>query len=314
LPVLRELDRDVNLELGRDVRELLMQEILDHFQALGRPGQNICFVEPKYAGSGPDDQEEIARYFHDMYGTRIMHADPVELTLEDGEVRYQGEVVDLAYRDYSVYDLLELKKQGADIEPMHTLFGQNRVISSITAELDQKSCWEVFTDGRFSKYFSGDERQAFRRHILWTRIVSDRRTTLPDGKRAELMPFARKEQEHLVLKPNRSYGGDRVTIGHLVSRGDWEAELERALADPARFVVQELASIPVSEFPVIDPQGHVNFEPFYTVMGFAATKYGLSTLGRASQKQVVNVALRGGICGVMQGRPPTKLHGPRQGK
>jgi len=36
--------------------------------------------------------------------------------------------------------------------------------------------------------------------------------------------------------------------------------------------------------------GSVHIEPFYTVMGFAPSKYGLGILGRASQKQVVNVA------------------------
>ena len=75
--------------------------------------------------------------------------------------------------------------------------------------------------------------------------------------------------------------------------------------------MQELANIPVSEFPVVGPNDKVNFEPFYTVMGFAGTKYGLAILGRASQKQVVNVAQRGGICVVMTGRAPSRLRGPQ---
>ena len=54
-------------------------------------------------------------------------------------------------------------------------------------------------------------------------------------------------------------------------------------------MVQQLASIPVSLFPVVGPDGTVHVEPFYTVMGFAPSKYGLAILGRASQKQVVNV-------------------------
>ena len=58
-----------------------MQEILDHLEAIGRPARNICFVEPKYAGSGIDEQEDVARYFHDQYGLKVMHADPAELTL-----------------------------------------------------------------------------------------------------------------------------------------------------------------------------------------------------------------------------------------
>ncbi len=75
-------------------------------------------------------------------------------------------------------------------------------------------------------------------------------------------------------------------------------------------MVQQLASIPVSEFPVLGPDDKVHVEPFYTVMGFAATRDGLAILGRASQKQVVNVALRGGLCAVFVGHPLPRLIGP----
>jgi hypothetical protein len=311
LPVLKEKDPEVHLERGRDIRELLMQDILEHLQALNRPARNICFIEPKYAGSGPEEQEALARYYHDRYQLKIMHADPAELSLDGEEVLYNGDPVDLGYRDYSVFDLLTLQKTGTDIAPMKALFKQNRMISSIAAELDQKSCWEVLTDPQFTKkYFSADERQVFRRHILWTRILSDRKTLLPEGKSGDLLDYVRKGHERLVLKPNRSYGGEGVVIGHLLGREDWEKAIEKSLADPERWVVQELANIPVSEFPVIGPDGKVNFEPFYIVMGFAATKYGLAILGRASQKQVVNVAQRGGLCVVMTGRAPSRLHGP----
>ena len=61
---------------------------------------------------------------------------------------------------------------------------------------------------------------------------------------------------------------------------------------------------------MVDVEGDVHIEPFYTVMGFAPTKYGLAIVGRASQKQVVNVAQRGGMCGILVGRPPARLVGP----
>jgi hypothetical protein len=315
LPVLKEKDPEVQLERGRDIRELLMQEILEHLQTIGRPARNVCFIEPKYAGSGPEEQEALAAYYHDRHGLKIMHADPAELSLSGGEVIYNGDPVDLGYRDYPVYDLLDLQRRGVDVTPMKALFKQNRMISSIAAELDQKSCWEVLTDPQFTqKYFSADERQVFRRHILWTRIVSDRRTLLPGGLAGNLLDFVRREHERLVLKPNRSYGGEGVVIGHLFTKEQWDQAVDRALADPERWVVQELANIPVSEFPVVGPDDKVNFEPFYTVMGFAGTRYGLAILGRASQKQVVNVAQRGGLCVVMMGRAPSELHGPPQGK
>jgi hypothetical protein len=314
LPVLREQDPDLRLELGADIRELLMQEALDHLEAIGRPGRNICFVEPKYAGSGPDEQEAIAQFFHDRYGLKVMHADPKELRIAGSEVVYADAIVDLAYRDYPVADLLTLAAEGVDIVPMRLLFRQNRVISSIAAELDQKSCWEVLTDPDLSrKYFSPDERLVFRRHVLWTRLLSDRRTHLPDGSIGDLLPFARREREALVLKPNRSFGGEGVVIGPALAQADWDRAIDKAIADEERWVVQQLASIPVNEFPVVGPDGKVHVEPFYTVMGFVPSKYGLATLGRASQKQVVNVAQRGGLCAVMIGRPPGRLVGPGGG-
>jgi hypothetical protein len=315
LPLLREIDAEVQLEATPDIRQLLMQEVLDHTEAVGRTGRNVCFVEPKYAGSGPDEQEELARYFHERFGTVVMHADPAELTLSGKEVYYNGEVVDVAYRDYAVADLMDLERQGVNVEPMRALFRQNRIISSIAAELDQKSCWEVLTDPELTrKYYSADERAVFRRHILWTRILGDRRTQLPDGTTGPLLEHVRAEQETLVLKPNRSYGGQGVVVGPVVTRSEWDAALDRALADKERWVVQQLASIPVREFPVIDDQGAVHIEPFYVVMGFAPTKYGLSMMARASQKQVVNVAQRGGMCAVMVGHAPGRLHGPRTGQ
>jgi hypothetical protein len=315
LPVLQRSDPKLQMEVGQDLREIFIQEVFDHLQAVGRGGQNVCFVEPKYAKTGPDEQEALAQYFHDRHGLKIMHADPRELTITDGEVWYEGTVVDIAYRDYEVRDLIRLEsEEGVDVDPIRLLFRENRMISSMAGDFDHKSCWELLTDHALvNKYFTAEERQIFRRHVLWTRVLGDRNTTLPDGEVGDLLEFVRDQYELLVLKPNRSYGGDRVIIGHLIDRAEWDREIERALADNERWVVQRLASLPVHEFPVVGEDGSVNIEPFYTVMGFAPSKYGLGILGRASQKQVVNVAQRGGMCGVLIGRPAGRLMGPGGG-
>jgi hypothetical protein len=300
VPVLREGDLDLELRVGSDIRELLVRTLLDHMAAIGS-GPQVCFLEPKYAGNGPDEQVQLARYLQDRHGLRVMHADPSELELRHGAVWHHGARVDLAYRDYGVVDLLDLEAEGVDVEPMRVLLRENRVVSSIAADLDQKACWEVLTDPRLcQQYFTLDERQLFQRHILWTRVLSDRRTVLPDGRTGNLLDFVRTHHESLVLKPNRAYGGDGIVIGPAVSRDEWEAAMTSALADPDdRWVVQQLASIPVREFPVIGPDGAVHVEPFYTVMGFAANQDGVAILARASQKQVVNVAQHGGLCGVL---------------
>ena len=312
LPVLHERDPELQMEVSQDLREIFIQEVFDHLEAIGRTGQNVCFIEPKYAGQGPDEQEALAQYFHERHGLKVLHADPCELSIHDGEVWYDGNIVDIAYRDYEVRDLIALQEEeGVDVEPVRKLFRENRMISSMAGDFDHKSAWELLTDPNLvSRYFNAEERQIFRRHILWTRLLWDRSTTLPDGDTGSLLDYVRAEREILVLKPNRSYGGDRVVIGHLIDQEEWEREVAAAVADPQDWVVQRLAALPVHEFPVVDADDKVHIEPFYTVLGFAPSKYGLSIMGRSSQKQVVNVAQRGGMCGVLVGRPSARLRGP----
>ena len=68
---------------------------------------------------------------------------------------------------------------------MRLLFKQNRVVSSLVGDFDHKSCWEILTDAAIAeKFFSAEECRLFRRHVLWTRVVGERRTTLPHNARA----------------------------------------------------------------------------------------------------------------------------------
>jgi len=300
VPLLLAQDPGIRLERLVDARELLLAELRAHLEAIGRPGGRVCFVEPKYELEGIDEQRRLLEYFRDRHGLTMLHADPSELRMRAGEVRCGDERVDLVYRDYGVLDLAELERDGVDVTPMRTLFRENRVISSIGAELDHKSCWEILTDPALAeRHFSEEERRCFQRHVLWTRVVSDRRTLLATGETGDLLEYARRDRETLVLKPSRGYGGDGVLIGHTVEAEEWERALDAALADEELWVVQALAQIPVLEVPTLGPDGTLQPEMFYHVMGYASGPDGLAILARASQRQVVNVAQRGGMCAVM---------------
>ncbi|HEY8142906.1 MAG TPA: hypothetical protein VIG06_09545 [Kofleriaceae bacterium] len=309
LPILHANDPALQLEIPTDIRALLMQELVDHLEAIGRAGNTICFIEPKYEGSGPDEQGELTRHFHERFGLSVFHADPSELELSGDQVCYQGRPIDLAYRDYSVGDLLEIAGEGVDVAPMRALFAENRIVSSIAAELDQKSMFEVLGDPYLSaRHFSGADRNLFQRHIPWTRILTDREASLPGGVTGDLLEYVSRMREHLVLKPNRDYGGTGVLIGAIATDGEWDAAIQHALTDEYDdWVAQWAVNLPVLEFPVLDAGGAVQAEPFYTVMGFAPSRYGLATLGRASQKRVVNVAQRGGMFSLMVGHAPGRL-------
>jgi hypothetical protein len=300
VPLLVAQDPGLRLERLTDARELLYREISAHLAAIGRPGGRVCFIEPKYELEGIDEQRRLLEYFRARHGMESLHADPRELRMKGAEVYCEGQRVDLVYRDYSVLDLAELQQEGVDVTPMRTLFRENRVISSIGAELDHKSCWEILSDPEIAaRHFDDEACRCFQRHVLWTRVLSDRYTTLPAGETGDLLEFARRGHENLVLKPSRGYGGDGVLIGQTVSAADWERALDAALADEELWVVQTLAQIPVLEVPTLSAEGTLEPEMFYHVMGYASAPEGLAILARASQRQVVNVAQRGGMAAVM---------------
>ena len=300
IPALLSQDPSIRLQVGEDIRELLLQELLEHLDAIGRPDGQIVLVDPKYASDGPDEPEALAAYYRERHGLSVLHADVSELRLCGDDVMYGDVRVDLAYRDASVLDLLDWEADGVDVAPMRALLRQNRVVSSITAELDQKSCFEVFTDPELAERFlTVEERQVMRRHVLWTRVVSERQTVSPSGERIDLLEYVRRGRESLVLKPNRSYGGEGVMVGATSPESAWDAAIDRALADDDRWVVQQVASIPVKTFHVLDDSEELRVEPFYLVMGFAPSRYGVAIVVRASQQAVVNVAQHGGMCAVM---------------
>jgi hypothetical protein len=234
-----------------------MQDLVDHLEASGRPGRTVCFVEPKYAGYGPDEQGELARYVHAHFGVEVCHADPAELGVDGDEVTYQGRAIDLIYRDYAVQDLLDLEAEGVDVRPMQQAFATNRVVSSIDAELDQKSCWEVLGDPLLARrHFSSEDRAFFRRHLPWTRVLRPGISTLPDGSRGDLVEYVLHARQELVLKPNRGYGGTGIAVGPVTAAAEWKALVAAALApDGERWVAQRGIPLPVCQFPTMSADG-----------------------------------------------------------
>jgi carboxypeptidase Taq len=317
MPTLVGHDPGLVVELPRDQRDLFIQMLIDHARAVGRNSCQLGFLEPKYVHEGPDEQSVLSDFLSRRHNLIIAHADPRELRVKDDDVFYEDVRIDVAYRDYELRELVALEKEiGGPLDAMRLLFRQNRVVSSIAGDFDHKSCFEVLTEPVLSeRYFSADERRLFKRHVLWTRVLADRRTRLPHDEEGDLLEYACQNRELLVLKPNRAYGGTGVMLGQATEQGDWERALNKAVStcDPEQsWVVQTATRLPVHVFPIVGPDGRVFGEPYYAVMGFAATENGLGTVCRVSQKQVVNVAQRGGLAAVLEAEAPTELRIPKR--
>jgi len=122
-----------------------------------------------------------------------------------------------------------------------------------------KAFFAVLTDERNDALFSFGEREMIRKHVPWTRVVADVRTS-HYGTPVELLAFLRNERENLVLKPSDEYGGTGVKLGWETSETDWDATIENAVGGSQGFwIAQERIPVRREVFPWIQASGEVEF-------------------------------------------------------
>lgn len=299
-PTMHRVAPALLLKPQTDMRQLLLEQITIHARAIRKRRLNTAFVQDKSAVGGPTEFPYLVKYFNE-HGVPAAHVDPTELRLK-GEEIWAGDLpVDVIYRDAEIREYIGYEDEGHDMTALKTAFLRNQVVSSLAGEFDHKSTFEVLTTPEFEQYFSLKQRRIFRRHVLWTRIVREARSTGPDGEEIDLLPWLRRNKDRLVLKPNREFGGTGIVVGPHTDLGDWDAAIEDALkddSDTGGVVAQRYVDVRTKDFPVL-VDGGISLEEFYVVCGFLATARGVGILGRASKKRVVNIGQQGGLTAVL---------------
>lgn len=276
-----------------DPRQLLVDELTAVARRQRRPLGAIALIENMDYTTGTDEFQELAGYLSSR-GIPAVVADPRQLRLRRGGLYAGRTPVDLLYRDSELSEFVEMEQGGRPLTAMRQAVREGRLVSGLTWEFDQKSAWEIFTDPQYARFFTRTQRQLFREHLLWTRLVREARVTDPSGRRADLVPYIRRHRAQLVLKPNSLFGGEGVVIGRTVSRSVWEATLRKALRGPERYVVQAAARVPSESFPALD-EGSVRWVERHVVSGFYFSSTGVGLVGRFSGAPVVNVSRGGGL-------------------
>ena len=286
-----------------DMRQLLLEQITTHARAIRKRRINTAFVQDKSHKGGPTEFPFLVEYFESQ-GIPARHVDPLELT-QKGDELWAGDMpVDIVYRDAEIGEYIDYEDEGHDVSALKAAFARNQVVSSLAGEFDHKSTFEVLTSPELAGHFTRAQRKIFRRHVLWTRIVRDTRTTGPDDEPIDLLPWLRRNKDRVVLKPNRAFGGTGIVVGPHADLAAWDAALAEALhedaAETGGVVAQRYVDVRVKDFPVLAPDGSgICLEEFYVVCGFLATPRGVGILGRASKKRVVNVGQQGGLTAVL---------------
>ena len=101
------------------------------------------------------------------------------------------------------------------------------------------------------------------------------------------------------MKPNRSCGGQGVTIGCVTSPSEWEHVLNDAIQTPNTWIVQELIPIPRRRTCRVNEAGRFEPEEVFAVYGGYQSVGGVAFVGRASRSPVVNVMQGGGLLAVL---------------
>ncbi len=301
VPAMQKIAPALLLKPQADMRQLLLEQITSHARAIGKRRLHTAFLQDKSLVGGPTEFPYLVEYFR-AQGIPAVHADPTELRMRGEELMVGDLPIDLVYRDAEIGEYLEYEDEGVDLGPLKSAFLGNQVVSSLAGEFDHKSTFEVLTSPEFSEHFTLRQQRIFRRHVLWTRIVREARTTGLDGEEIDLLPWLRRNKDRLVLKPNRACGGEGIVIGPHCDLHQWGEQLEDALAaerETGGVVAQRYVDVRVKDFPAQDADGAISLEEYYVVCGVLATPRGVGILGRASKKRVVNVGQQGGLVAIL---------------
>jgi uncharacterized circularly permuted ATP-grasp superfamily protein len=234
---------------------------------------------------------QIIRERFEQLGVPTVVVDPRELTFDGRHLVADGRRIDLVYRRVLINDILARR---AECQPLLDAYAAGAVCMANTLRCKiphKKAFFAVLTDPRHVGLFDDAERAIFARHIPWTRLLAEGRTTAPDGREVDLIADLRARRDDLVIKPNDEYGGAGVVLGWEATPAAWDEAIARALADrPGTWVAQQRITVRREVFPMVttDPFGVefremlVDFAPYIfrgKVAGFLTR---LSTSGLAN--------------------------------
>jgi hypothetical protein len=208
-----------------------------------------------WAGVPTTPEFHILAAWFARYDIQTVICTPDDLDFRNGKLYAAGEHVDFVYKRVLTTELLQ--RYGVNHAMIHALrAGAVCMANPFTCKLlHKKASFALVSDERNADLFSNAELDAIRAHIPWTRVVEERYSVDSRGERIDLLPWAVRNQERLVLKPNDEYGGKGVLIGWETDSSTWERSLEAALEEPS--IVQERAHIAYEDFPRLDDNGSV---------------------------------------------------------
>jgi hypothetical protein len=295
LPVMRRFTETYNVRPLYGRRMLLDVLLRAHQEYLGRKADvapRIAIVDLK---DRPTQKEfELFKDFFEGEGYPSIISSPEELEFKNNRLRAGDFEIDIVYKRLLVNEYLPVMKESPALLDAYRA-GAVCMVNSFRSKLvHKKALFAILTDERHARLFTGEEREAIRAHVPWTRRVRAEKSE-HYGKEIDLLDFITRTRDRLVLKPNDDYGGHGIHIGWNTDEISWDEGLRSALAN-GDYLVQERVPTAREVFPALLDNGAVEFaeqlvdlDPllFYGKVGSAFT--------RLSSSELANVSSGGGM-------------------
>ena len=253
LPLMQRFAQEYNLRPILAQKGLLDALLDIYHQWCGNHGQLPKFAIVDWDNVPTTSEFEILASYFGQHGVTGVICNPDELDYRGGKLYACGEAVDFVYKRVLGTELVG--RYGLDHPIVHALRdGAICMANPFNCKLlHKKASFAVVSDERNAHLFNAAELNAIHQHIPWTRVVEERFTLDKEGHSIDLVLWASRNKDHLVIKPNDDYGGAGVIIGWETSESEWEQALLGALEQPS--IVQERVEIAYEYFPFVDATG-----------------------------------------------------------
>jgi len=295
LPVMKKFANDYNVRPLYGRRFMLDVLLSSYEEFLGRKPETpprIAIVD--LAGVPTVKEFELFRDFFEQSGYPAVICTPQELEFNNNRLTVSGRQIDIVYKRLLVNEYLPIMNDYPALLNAYRARAICMVNSFRSKLIHKKALFAVLTDPRHAGLFSGNELEAIRAHVPWTRVVRDEHSDYY-GREINLLDFIRADGERLVLKPNDDYGGHGITIGWNVDQRGWDEAINNALAT-GDYLVQERVPTARETFPALTDDGRIEFaEQLVDLDPLLFNGKVRSAFTRLSFTELANVSSGGGM-------------------
>jgi hypothetical protein len=295
LPVMRRFGERYSLRTFSG-RPLLLGTLLEAYReyagASAKEKPAIAIVDLK--GLPTQKEFELFKEYFESAGHPAAICSPDELEFSGGRLRCGEFEIDIVYKRLLVNEYLPIIREQPALLDAYRAGAVCMVNNFRSKMIHKKALFAVLTDPAYARLFTGEELEAVRRHVPWTRKVREGRTEKA-GAEIDLLDFIRRSSGQLVLKPNDDYGGHGIYIGWNTSEAEWEAALQAALKD-GDYLVQERVPTARETFPALAEDGSIVYaEQLVDLDPMLFNGRVGSAFTRLSSTELANVSSGGGM-------------------